>query len=85
MYDVEGRNTIVLKLPDPHVLVSKVKGGEGRFPIELETANLISTYLTMYKTQIVSAVTKAEAPATLTNPPDFGKGGGRTGKAKPSQ
>jgi len=77
--------TIVLKLPDPHILVSKDKGGEVRFPMELETANLISTYLLMYNSSVVSAVQKAEAPVTLSNPPDFGKGGGRTGKVKPSQ
>ena len=76
--------TIVLRLPDPHILVAS-KGADVRFPIELETANMISSYLLTYNSSVVKAIERAEAPATLTNPPDFGKGGGRKKEATTSQ
>lgn len=67
---------IVLKKPDPHILVDAKEGKTARFPIEMETAELISSYLVTYQSVKMEAIQKAEAPATLTSKPDFGGRGG---------
>jgi hypothetical protein len=67
---------IVLKKPDPHILIDAKEGKTARFPIEMETAELISSYLVTYQSVKMGAIQRAEAPATLTSKPDFGGRGG---------
>ena len=45
---------IVLKKPDPHILIGAKEGKTARFPIEMETAELISSYLVKYRTSFKS-------------------------------
>jgi len=72
---------IVLQFPKPHILILNNKKKEIRFPIEMETANLITSYLTTYGDLKNAAILRAETPNTRTDQPDFGMRGGVKGQS----